>query len=264
MLQEAIAKIAELVTAGNDVQVLKIPGEAPSTLRLVKADGTVEVSEKTPPHRFIELLTLQDLIKLATEPFDKEWAERAIFFSMSEVAIVLNYKTGYEVARLKLAPSAEMLWFNERIQAPGQKVSDLVYACQTVIRGTRPPVDMDTFIAAVGKLSINGGSNASAEASRASSGFSKSVMATVQQPELMPQEIQTFSVRPFATPDIKYRSPLMCSLLPKHAECSWLIQPVPESVLEYQNDVLDHLRERLGQVKDVPLFAGRFDTTATK
>lgn len=263
MIAEAIEKIESLTDSARELQVITLPGEAPDVHRVVKLGGAIEVLAKTPPHRRIEMAMLEDIVSLASKPFDSKWTRLAFFYSMSKVSLVLDHANGYELAELPIQSSVEHDWFANRIKAPVQQVRELVLACQTTIRRTRPEEDMTRFTEHVGKLSAENGSNTTAQAGRGLDAMSKSVVQKVNEPAALPNELQEFKVRPFAVPDMAWREPLLCTLLPRAADATWLFQPIEESYAEFKRFSLGRIATALARAK-CPVYCGTWATIGNK
>lgn len=263
MIAEAIKRLEDLSNQASELQVITLPGEAPSVHRFVRRDGTIELIAKTPPLRRLELHTLDDLVDLASAPFDASWDQKAIFFSMNKVTLVLDYRTGYELAELAIPATAEYRFFLERAEKPSIAARELVLALQTTLVKTLYENATDRLVEQVGKLSIQGDATQTVIAGRGTEGISKSALAKVAEPAALPAALQTFDVQPFAVPDMRFRFPLTCTLHPRTADATWLLQPIEDSLLEFKADALESVRSRLDSTQ-VPVYAGTWSTIGNK
>lgn len=266
MLTEALKAFTSLAQAAGEVQEFKVPGDSPSRVHIVGPNGKIEVIDKAPPHRQMEMLTLADLVELAVTPFDEAaWGNRVIFYSIHQVTLVLDRANGYELATLKLPPTEEVKFFLARRGTPAIAVRELVEAVLTTLRKTRPPTDIEEFAAAIGKLNVTGGDDKSASANRTNSSLSRAVVETVRDPEKLPPDLQMFNVRPFAVPDLKFRAPVMCTLLPRTSDATWRLQPLEDSWLEFGLDAITHLVQLMAPAAEakVPIYCGSWSVKAT-
>lgn len=255
MLKELFEAMSTQAVAAENLQVLTT-GET-GLLRMVGRDGSMIVTPLNPPKRKLTIGKLSDLIELATTPLDPAWKNRAIFHDGSNVTLVLDCATGYETATLPLVQTAEIAFFRGRMTAPNIRVPDLVLAGQTTIRACRSEQDMADFVAGIGKLAATTSNKQEVASARGLDKLSRSVTDSVDGLDHLPGELQTFNVRPFATPDIGIRLPLTCVLLPRASDAMWFLQPLPESMLSFEAMAADYLRHELDSA-DVPVFAGRW------
>lgn len=265
MLKEAIESFTALARQSADVQELKIAGDSPDRVHIVGTDGKVTQIAKAAPHRQIELLAMADLVELAVKPFDTAWGNRAIFYSAERVTLVLNRLNGYELATLRLTQSNEAAYFANRITTPAVSVKELVEALLTTLRKTRPESDLQDFVKAVGNLNVTGGTDASASAARTGSSLSKGVREAIADPAALPADLQSFNVRPFAVPDMKFRAQLTCTLLPITSDARWRFQPLQDSWLDFTADALEYVAHCLKEAVDakVPIYCGSWNVKTT-
>lgn len=254
MLKELFDAMAEQSVKANTIQII----DTKEVGRMVFAcNGVMQSADLAPPKRNFTLHSLGSLIELAKKPLDGKWTNRAIFYSRAEVKLVLDHGTGYESATLPLPRTKELAFFVAREESPDIKVNQLVLAGQTTLRACRSESEMATFVAGVGKLASITANRTEVQAARGLDKLSRTVTDQVEGLEHLPPELQTFDVRPFAVCDMAMREPLTCVLLPRTSEQTWFLQPLPESMRQFEAAAVEYLATQLSDA-GVPLFCGKW------
>lgn len=261
MIAEAIQHLIEVGNQAASIKPIKLPGEATNIIHIPKltSGGGVELVKTVlePPHRRIAIGSLEDIAELASSKSGLGLSKPAIFYSETVVTLVFDTKSGYEIAQLPMATTAEYSWFKSRLSQPGVSVRQLVDDLQTTLCMTRGSGadSLRVLTEQVGRLSIGGTSNQSAQAGKGMESVSKSIMQQVASPESLPDELQTFGVRMFATRGAGWRHYVTCTLHPRVSDGTWSIKPIEQSWLEYHEENMKTLGELLAK-SNVPVFHG--------
>jgi hypothetical protein len=208
-LPEAIDKITQLADQARDVKVHRLPGESDRVVRVPDADGQLQPLRLERPERLIECDHLDELIRLASDPFDQALRtadRRVVFYGRTEVVLIFDYADAAEMARLPLVRSDEYIWIQDRLDDPKITPRTFQQDLRTTLRHTMDTDDRKNLAGLVGELSTATSQGVSQVATRERD--TMAVSSGEQAGSALPDEEQVFTCRMFANGDLTARNPI--------------------------------------------------------
>jgi hypothetical protein len=248
MIEDGIRKIEELVESSRRTQILHLPGDPSHVNYVVNRDGSRERMVAEPGVRSVQLETIADLTKLATDHFDPKIRsnpeQQIITYSTNgvggEVRLWFDCGQMRETAYVQLEPTEEFLYLLSRVNDPRVEVDDLVDALRLVLRKTFSDPHL---IEQVSTLSFTDTDHQGVAVKRGSASIRASILKEVEKPADLPEEYQTLSVRKFANHDLDIRHRMECVLDPHPKSRRWFFRPTPDGMVEYEQAVQRHVRQ---------------------
>lgn len=268
MIAEAIQHVEEQTRKALGVEVLNIPG-APAHVRYLRIGEKLEKIELDPGPRTLVLETVADLIALANNHFDADVAagyeagvkggRMVCVYDAQRVVLTWDHTNGRESAIVPLRASAEMVFFLDRVANPSIQPKDLREALRYVLTDTMDPTALERLVKQVSNVVFQANEAGAVNLDRRGESMGATIARNVQMDAGLPDERQTFSVRPFRNPDLGARFPLTCILDPDHANRRFYLRPLENSLTALQQSAADFvgglLRDGLKEA-GVPVYQG--------
>jgi hypothetical protein len=263
-LAGAVDRVRVLADQARRPTVLRLPEDPAHVSYLCAGDGSVKRVEATPGDRTITLATLDDLIALAKSPFDtavKEAGRQLVVYHAGGVSLIFDHWNGRERAVVQLHETDEWGFFEERGANPVVSVSALRQALRSRLRECLSEDHLAKLVQQVSQMDTQAVAAGQVSVARGKESLGQSVLQQVVTTE-MPEELQTFSVRRYANPDLNVRHPLTCLLDPETASRQWRLEPVEGSWLEAGQRAVDLVGARLREALNgsgVPVYQGTYE-----
>lgn len=259
MIQEAIQHVQEQAETYLKPQIVKLPGD-PDHVHYLSVRGELTPLVNTPHNRTVSLERLDDLIRMATTPFDVRIDRRksAVFYNEKRVELVFNTDDGRERAFVNLVPTAEFNFFTARVSTPPIAVEELRSALRFILANTGRH---GLLIEQVSTVVFQAGDTASVNLDRGRESMGSTIQRETSADKGMPDEHQVFDVRRWLNADLSFRFPIACLLDPDNRNRRWILLPVETSMMDFKQSCLEVVRDRLREGLEesgVPVFQGWF------